>query len=62
MAIVYIWGVNRTTRSTNARSRVATGQWKNVGGRLSQVDGGYAYVYGVNSVGAVYSRLIARWQ
>ena len=30
--------------------------WQNVPGRLKQIDGGYGYVYGVNSGNAIYTR------
>lgn len=53
----YIWGVNRHDHIYKCK-KPCTGQWKNVGGRLSQVDGGFASVYGVNSGGTVYSTSI----
>ena len=53
----YIWGVNRADQIYKCK-KPCTGQWKIVNGRLSQIDGGYVFVYGVNSGGAVYSRPI----
>lgn len=51
----YIWGVNRNDQIYKCK-KPCTGAWKNVGGRLRQIDGGYAFVHGVNSGGAVHSR------
>ena len=50
----YIWGVISIDHIFKCK-KPCTGQWKNVGGRLKQIDGGYAYVHGVNSGGHVYS-------
>ena len=47
-------GVNRHDQIYKCK-KPCTGQWKNVGGRLKQIDGGYAFVYRVNSGSNVYS-------
>ena len=53
----YVWGVNSGDHIYRCK-KPCNGQWKGIDGRLKQIDGGYAYVYGVNSGGAVFSRPI----
>ena len=43
------------TTSTNAK-KPCSDSWVQVSGRLKQIDGGHAYVYGVNSADNIYVR------
>ena len=51
----YIWGVNSNDYIYKCK-KPCTGSWINVPGRLKQIDGGYDYVYGVNSANNIFTR------
>ena len=51
----YIWGVNSNDQIFKCK-KPCTGSWISVDGRLKQIDGGYAYVYGVNSANDIFTR------
>ena len=53
----YVWGVNSGDHIFKCK-KPCNGQWKGVDGRLSQIDGGYAFVYGVNRGGQAFRRSI----
>ena len=43
----YIWGVNSNDAIFKCK-KLCNGRWIHVGGHLKQIDGGQAYIYGVN--------------
>ena len=53
----WIWGVNRHDQIFRC-AKPCSGRWYGVPGSLSQIDGGQDRVYGVNSGGNIYARLV----
>ena len=54
----YIWGVNEDAVSEIYNvfkcKKPCAGDWEEVGGKLRQIDGGFAYVYAINDVNKIF--------